>query len=66
MNACLKYLACSVLSTSGAISPTLGKGCMTIMSLLASLRMALSILYVPATLLYSAGSGNLSLWILVT
>ncbi len=54
LKACLKYLACGVLSTSGAISSTLGRGCITIMSLLASLRIALSILYVPATFAYSA------------
>ena len=44
LNACWKYLAWGVESTSVAISFTLGRGCMTIMSSLAFLSIALSIL----------------------
>src|SRR5438128_1201012 len=66
LKACLKYTACFVRSTSGAISVTRGSGCMTIRPRFASRRRSISIRYEPATFSYSWGSGNRSFWIRVT
>ncbi len=55
-----------MLSTSVAISSTLGSGWRIMRSFLASLRLSRSILYEPLTFAYSAGSGKRSFCILVT
>src|SRR6266852_6139481 len=66
LKACLKYTACFVRSTSGAISVTRGSGCMMMSPRFASRRMSMSTRYEPATFSYSCGSGNRSFWIRVT
>src|SRR5712692_9989880 len=53
LNACLKYTACFVRSTSGAISVTRGRGCMMMSPRLASRRTSMSTRYEPATFSYS-------------
>src|SRR2546425_4415192 len=66
LNACLKYTACFVRSTSGAISVTRGRGCMIMRPPFASRSTSMSTRYYPATFSYSCGSGNRSFWIRVT
>src|SRR2546422_1836031 len=66
LNACLKYTACFVRSTSGAISVTRGRGCMMMSPRFASRSTSMSTRYDPATFSYSCGSGNRSFWIRVT
>src|SRR5438093_10078968 len=66
LNACLKYTACFVRSTSGAISVTRGRGCMMMRPRFASRSTSMSTRYDPATFSYSCGSGNRSFWIRVT
>src|SRR2546430_7910983 len=66
LDACLKYTACFVRSTSGAISVSRGSGCMMMSPRFASRRMASSTRYDPAMLSYSCGSGKRSRWIRVT
>src|SRR6267143_1923582 len=66
LNACRKYFACGVRSTAGSISVTRGSGWSTMRSFFASLRIARSTRYEPATRSYSCGSGNRSFWIRVT
>src|SRR3989475_6311163 len=66
LNACLKYTACFVRSTSGAISVTRGRGCMMMSPRFASRSTSMSTRYDPATFSYSCGSGKRSFWIRVT
>src|SRR6267143_942737 len=66
LEACLKYTACFVRSTSGAISVSRGSGCMMMRPRFASRRRASSTRYDPATASYSCGSGNRSRWMRVT
>ena len=65
LNACSKYLACGILSTSGRISFTRGKGCITISPSGPRDSSSGSTRYSPATRSYSTRSGKRSFWILV-